>query len=1029
MPGDPVDRRCLLVVAAAGYGKTAAVRAAVGAAPATWRSGVPAGADLRRSVPAGGGERWIVLDDLPRLDPATAAALRDAAGDLPAGVHLALLSRWPQEAVAGWASAGRLTVLGPADLALDTGAVGELLAGRYGLTAPDLAGRVRAATAGWPALVRLAAAALASGAAVDAEPATLAEPGSVLASYVTDVILAGLPADARRLLRDAAPFAPVTAGLAAALGHRRTASTLDLLCRAGLVDVAGGRGVVPVVAAVASRRASSGGSGSSGNGGGCGGLPARAAAAAAWYAGNGLPAAAGHAYLRAGDHAGCAELLRGRGAELLGAGAAREVVTLVRALPPADCPAQLSLLLGDALRTLGDVAGAQAAYGAVAGDGSSPAVAWRLGIVAYLRGEPAQALAAFERARPEPVPTADGALLQTWTAAAQLMCGAGAAAVDRARQAVTEAGAVGDERTLATCHSTLAVALGVTGDPAGSDAHYAEALRIAEAVGDLLLVTRVHTNRAHRLLEEARYPDALATARLAAAAARAAGHANLLSIATCNEAQALARLGRYDEAVQRYQRAVQAAAGMGSRRVATALLGLGDTYRWRGWPEQARAAYEEAARISADGDTQILVAALAGLARVLAGTDPDAAAGHAEEAVRRASGEIMVPALLGRAQVAMWCGDLPAAAAAAGQAAEVARRCRQRAGLAEALELLAAGGTDPARARVALTEAYGIWRDAGAEPAADRVLAALGQLAGASTDDRLNALLAGQRLGRPESAHLPAPAGDPFGPPVEIRAFGRFEVLVAGRPLPASAWQSRKARDLLRILVARRGRPVPRAELSELLWPDDDPTRTGHRLSVLLSIVRQVLEPDRRGPGALIADQASVALDPDRLRVDVEVFLADVRHALRLRERGEPAAARALLAAAVKQYGDDVFADDPYADWARPLRDEARAAYLRALRALAGLCRAAGDTEDAVGHLRRILELDAYDEAAHRATVEAYTAAGRHGEARRAYRRYAAAMDSIGVRPPPPAELRLPVPAARPAGGAAQAELSGTQTP
>ncbi|MFD0599668.1 hypothetical protein ACFQZ4_51210 [Catellatospora coxensis] len=61
---------------------------------------------------------------------------------------------------------------------------------------------------------------------------------------------------------------------------------------------------------------------------------------------------------------------------------------------------------------------------------------------------------------------------------------------------------------------------------------------------------------------------------------------------------------------------------------------------------------------------------------------------------------------------------------------------------------------------------------------------------------------------------------------------------MAGQVVPASSWQSRKARDLLRILVGRRGRPVPRSELSELLWPDGDVQRTGHRLSVLLNIVR-----------------------------------------------------------------------------------------------------------------------------------------------------------------------------------------------
>jgi hypothetical protein len=50
-----------------------------------------------------------------------------------------------------------------------------------------------------------------------------------------------------------------------------------------------------------------------------------------------------------------------------------------------------------------------------------------------------------------------------------------------------------------------------------------------------------------------------------------------------------------------------------------------------------------------------------------------------------------------------------------------------------------------------------------------------------------------------------------------IRVLDRFAVHVDGKVVPTSNWRSRKARDLLRILVARRGRPVPRGELCELL--------------------------------------------------------------------------------------------------------------------------------------------------------------------------------------------------------------------
>jgi hypothetical protein len=175
---------------------------------------------------------------------------------------------------------------------------------------------------------------------------------------------------------------------------------------------------------------------------------------------------------------------------------------------------------------------------------------------------------------------------------------------------------------------------------------------------------------------------------------------------------------------------------------------------------------------------------------------------------------------------------------------------------------------------------------------AARVLVLLSRLTGADTDDRLNGLLAAEKLAtagvRADQHTLPASrGGDPPSGDVAIRALGRFEVLIGGQSIPTSVWKSRKARDLLRILVARRGRPVPRSELCELLWPEDDPGRTGHRLSVLLSIVRGALDP-ARAHGVdrfVVADQTSIALDIGQVRVDVEDFLAHVAHGRRLVER------------------------------------------------------------------------------------------------------------------------------------------------
>ncbi len=1003
MPPLPLDlphRQCTLVVAAAGYGKTTALGTAL--AGARWCREPAVDALIAGGLKelAAEAPQWIIVDNLAPMPAESAKALLNTAMDLPEHIAVVLSSRWPLDAGASpWRGRGALHEIRPGDLALDVDTVATLLASDYGLTEPSLPLRVHEITAGWPALVHLAAETMRTGGVPSgALLPDLVEPGTPLASYVDDEILGPLSPPAARLLREAGEFAPLSAGLCATLGHRRAPATLTLLSRTGLLTGVGRR-IVPVIAAAAGRHDTR-----------RGGPRPRAAVAATWYAENGPPLAAARAFQAAGDPDRSAAILADRGEDILGSGGASALVEMIEGLPSAvrHADPRLGLLLGDALRTAGDVVAAQRAYlgAADALEPDDPGVAWRLGLVHYLRNEPRAALAAVGRARPGAA-TIDDALVLAWTAAAQVTLGDVAAATDSARRAGACADATGDDRARATAHITLALCLSLGGDPAGGDNHYAQALRIADRIHDLLLVTRVHINRTYRLLGDARYGEALATARLAVSSAGAAGHVNLLTIATCNEARALARLGRYDEALERYERVTRMFHRLGSRRAAFPLVLLGEVHARRGWCEQARAAFEEAVQVArASGDDQALALALAGLARVLVPEDPAAAAAHADEAVARAARDTRVPALLGQGWVAARQGDLPRAAALAGQAAQLARGLRERAGLAEALELRAAVDTEPAGARAALVEALAIWQDGGAIVDADRVLVALGRLPGATTDDRLGALLARERLGRADVSLAAPPGAEPENRPVTIQVLGRFEVLLHGQPVPPSAWQSRKARDLLRILVARRGRPLPRPELAELLWPDDDPAKTGHRLSVLLSIVRTALDPGRAVPADhfVVADQSSVALDVSRLKVDAEDFLADVRHALALRDRGARAGARALLAAAERAYTDDPFADEPYADWTRELREEARAAYLRAMRALAGLSRDAGDTEQALHCLRQILVRDPYDEAAHRDTVAALTADGRHGEAQRAFERYVEAMREIGV-PPPPAGL------------------------
>lgn len=972
----------LLVMAAAGYGKTTALRRRFPGAEVRWYDGtrLRASTDLARLLREPDSTS-IVVDDLP---PVTPTALRKAIASRPLGVAVAVATRYAVDL------ADRHEYVGPGQLALDEDATAELLAREFGVPDPDLADVVHQATGGWPALIRLAAPHLATVDPTGTDLAPVLE--KAVGPYLEREVLGALPPAALELLRDVAGLAPVTGPLGTALGHPDADRLLAALERTGLLRPgADGLQVVPVVGAVvraagrARRRGRS------------------TAAAARWYAVHGPVVAAVRAHADL-DGNGAAALVDRHGDELLAAGHAALVVRVLRARPRDDLDRRALLLLGDGLRVSGEVMSAGEAYAVAARDRWDAGLAWRTGLVHYLRGDSWAALEAFDRKLSGDTwsSAADSALVLAWGAAALLQVGEADEAVDRARAAVAAAVSAGDDTALATAYVTLALCLSVPGGSTEGDELLAQALVVVGRLGDVVLRARILISQTFRLLREARYAEAADTARRASQCARDAGHTNLRLVALCNEGDALAMTGRFDAAVRQYERAISLGRRMGSRRSAAAQLGLGEVYRRRGWSEQARTAYETAVRLAEEaGNNQVLVCGLAGLALALGAGDLKAAEHAADRAVELATPGVLATALVARGSVAAHAVDAGSVGELAEQAIVAARAEGDRASLAFALELRAAVHPDGARVHAALREALAIWTDAGAEVEAARIACLIGDLRSASTDDRLAALIAAETLAAVGAVRPVAPAVDRAGTAVAIRVFGRFEVLLDGVAVPAGQWQSRKARDLLRILVARRGRPVSRDELSELLWPDDRPDRTGHRLSVLLSIVRGVFDPCRAlaVDHYLVADQSSVVLNVHRIDIDVESFLAEVSHGRGLRERGADTQAYTLLAAAEARYRADVFEDEPYADWALPLREQARAAYVHALRLLASTAGALGDPAAATAYLLRLLTLDPYDEGAYAALVRTHSNAGQHGEAQRAYRRYRKAMTDIGVRP------------------------------
>ena len=58
---------------------------------------------------------------------------------------------------------------------------------------------------------------------------------------------------------------------------------------------------------------------------------------------------------------------------------------------------------------------------------------------------------------------------------------------------------------------------------------------------------------------------------------------------------------------------------------------------------------------------------------------------------------------------------------------------------------------------------------------------------------------------------------------LEIRLFGRFEVLRRGRPVPPSSWGRRKTQTLLKVLLTRPGAVFTQDQLIEALYGGETP--------------------------------------------------------------------------------------------------------------------------------------------------------------------------------------------------------------
>lgn len=940
----------------------------------------------------------LIFDDLHELPPDSAAAqvVEILCQRAPERMHLVLISRrelpFSLQRLQG---RGLVTEIHAPDLAFDVIDIESLLRKTVGKQPPGLAARVWECTGGWPAAVHCAVEMLRV-VGVDQRLAAvgrLCQPGERFHDYLAEEVLGTAPSWAAQLLRRLA-IVGEAAGISTGLAE---------LSRLGLVQ----RGRAPGTWSLARplhdyfQHETA--------------LPAteRAAlhvTAAEEYLQQGSPADALRHLLAAGEHAACASILVDHGDTMVERGEPDAVLAATQ-LPAAhlDDP-RIQRVLGLAQQARGQWAQAWAHFQRAGYDQQqlAPALAWRVGWTAFALGEFTEVHAVARRTRLQRRNTLEETRVLALVATAHWMTGDLRSLRKTALQTRAAARQCGSPRAWSYAYQVLALLAAADGDSRRAEAHYAEALRNAEADDGLFQVTWIRAGQAFHQYESGAPRQALAAAQIALRLSERCENPFLIGHALTTRGRARARWGLLEAAAGDFATAIDLFRRLSSRFLAWPLCGLGDLHRTKGQVALARTAYEEALALAEPyHDVFGLTSALIGLARIDAADDLKRAREHADRAVELATGLRQVPSLLTRGWITLMDGDRAGACADAERAAVAARRRRDKPGLAEAITLGVLAGPDAAMHAQQLREAIDIWQETGCrmEEAATRIVAAhLG-----ATIPHLDAPRAYQMLREHgvdvDSRRIAGPLSVLVrsAPAVFIQTLGVFRVIRDGMQIANTAWQSKKARDLLKILIARR-RPTPREQLMELLWPGVGPTVAGNRLSVLLSTVRDVLQPQPMGEAPLTATDGAVSLNRSQVSIDVEDFLAQANTAFDAYRLREPDATEQLIAA-VGAHTGGFLENDPYQEWASAIAEEVRAAHIALLRALTARLRDAGATDDAVRYTLRLLEQDRYDEEAFRTLIGVLFDAGRFGEARRHYESYACRMQEIDVPPNPFREM------------------------
>ncbi|HEX8237132.1 MAG TPA: BTAD domain-containing putative transcriptional regulator [Abditibacteriaceae bacterium] len=207
-------------------------------------------------------------------------------------------------------------------------------------------------------------------------------------------------------------------------------------------------------------------------------------------------------------------------------------------------------------------------------------------------------------------------------------------------------------------------------------------------------------------------------------------------------------------------------------------------------------------------------------------------------------------------------------------------------------------------------------------------------------------------------------------------------------------FRTQKTAALLAYLALRPG-PQPREVLVGLLWPDAEPDAARNSLSAALSSLRRQLEKNLLDGSILLADRASIGLNPTSFTTDISEFEHALKAAANSREDAERIR---LLSQAVELYQGPALPGF-YDEWAMAQARCREEEFFEASSDLIDLLDSEGQPERALHYARRGVSLYPGHEAWNLSLMRLLRGMGHHESVLRHYREFESILQRDGLTP------------------------------